>query len=189
MRSIVLPGAADQREKPGIVGAQPPYPTLAARPDVLVFQTEPLMEPVEITGPMRVRLWVSSSAVDTDFTAKLIDVYPRSIDYPDGYAMNLVDSIMRARFRESWEREVFMTPGEVYALTIELPPTSNLFGVGHRVRLDISSSNFPRYDLNPNTGEPVGRHTHTLVAHNAVHLDRDHPSQITVPIIPIAPSA
>jgi putative CocE/NonD family hydrolase len=77
-----------------------------------------------------------------------------------------------------------MAPGEVYAVTIALPPTSNLCAAGHRIRLDISSSNFPRFDLNPNTGEPMGRHTHTTVAHNAVYVDRAHPSQITVPIIP-----
>jgi putative CocE/NonD family hydrolase len=133
---------------------------------------------------MSVRLYVSSSTVDTDFTAKLIDVYPPSIDYPDGYAMNLVDSIMRCRYRESWEREVTMTPGQVYEITISLPPISNLFGIGHRIRLDVSSSNFPRFDLNPNTGEPMGRHTHTLVAHNGVHLDAAHPSHITVPVVP-----
>jgi putative CocE/NonD family hydrolase len=186
MRSIVPPGAADQRERPGIVGAQPPYPALAERPDVLVFQTEPRAAPIEITGPMSVRLWISSSAVDTDFTAKLIDVYPPSVEYPDGYAMNLVDSIMRVRYRESWKREVLMTAGEIYEIEIRLPPISNLFAAGHRIRLDVSSSNFPRFDLNPNTGEPMGRHTHTTVAHNAVHVDRDHPSRITVPIVPAA---
>jgi putative CocE/NonD family hydrolase len=185
MRSIVLPGAADQRERPGIVGAEPPYPALAQRPDVLVFQTEPLQEAVEITGPMSVRLYISSSAVDTDFTAKLIDVHPPSLDYPDGYAMNLVDSIIRCRYRASWEHETLMTPGEIYEIEIALPPIANLFAAGHRIRLDVSSSNFPRFDLNPNTGEPMGRHTHTLVAHNAVHLDASHPSRITLPVVPM----
>ena len=184
MRSLVLPGAAHQQEAPGIIGARPPYPPLAARPDVLVFQTPPLAAPVEVTGPITVTLWISSSAVDTDFTAKLLDVYPPSEDYPDGYHMNLVDSIIRVRYREGWEREVLMTPGEIYRVTITLPPTSNLFAAGHRLRLDISSSNFPRFDVNPNTGEPVGRHTHLVIAHNAVYLDRAHPSRVTLPIIP-----
>jgi putative CocE/NonD family hydrolase len=98
--------------------------------------------------------------------------------------MNLVDSIMRCRYRESWERATMMTPGQVYEIEIKLPPISNLFAAGHRVRLDVSSSNFPRFDLNPNTGEPMGRHTHIVVAHNGVHLDAAHPSRIVVPVIP-----
>jgi putative CocE/NonD family hydrolase len=184
MRSIVADGGAHQKEEPGIVGARPPYPPLAARPDVLVFQTEPLAQPLEVTGPILVKLWISSSAPDTDFTAKLIDEYPASVDYPDGYALNLVDSIIRCRYRNSWEKEELMTPGEIYPVEIQLPPTSNLFAAGHRIRLDISSSNFPRFDVNPNTGEPVGQHTHSVVAHNAVFGDREHPSQVVLPIIP-----
>jgi putative CocE/NonD family hydrolase len=129
-------------------------------------------------------LWISSSAVDTDFTAKLIDVHPANEDYPGGYDMLLCDSIIRARYRNSFEREELMTPGEIYPIEIELPPTSNVFKAGHRIRLDISSSNFPRFDLNPNTGEAMGQHTYTQVAHNAVYVDRDHPSHIVLPIIP-----
>src|SRR5581483_3153433 len=110
-------------------------------------------------GPIAVELWIASSAVDTDFTAKLLDVYPPSADYPDGYHMNLVDSVIRTRFRDGWESERLMTPGETYRVRIVLPPTSNLFAQGHRIRLDISSSNFPRLEVNPNTGEPLGRHT------------------------------
>jgi putative CocE/NonD family hydrolase len=184
MRSIVLPGAAHQKEEPGILGARPPYPPLAARPDVLVFQTEPLEEEIELTGPLAVKLWISSSAPDTDFTAKLIDVHPPNEDYPFGYAMNLVDSIIRARYRNSFERPELMQSGEVYQVEIRLPPTSNLFQAGHRIRLDVSSSNFPRYDVNPNTGEPMGRHTRSVKAHNTVYLDRDRPSQVILPVIP-----
>ena len=186
MRSIVTPGAADQREAPSILGARAPYLALATRPDVLVFQTEPLVEPVEVTGPMTVHLWISSSAPDTDFTAKLVDVYPPGPDYPEGYAMNLVDSIIRTRYRDSWERADLMRPGEVYEVRIGLPPTSNLFARGHRIRLDIASSNFPRFDVNPNTGEPVGRHTHAVVARNTVHVDAARPSQVILPVIPQA---
>ncbi len=182
-RQIIQDGSAHQAEAPGMVGARPPYLPLAMRPDVLVFQTPPLTEAVEVTGAVTVKLWISSSAVDTDFTAKLVDVYPPNADYPQGYHMLLCDSIIRCRYRDSFEREELMTPGEVYQVTIELPPTSNLFAVGHRIRLDISSSNFPRFDLNPNTGEPMGRHTHTLVAHNTVHVDHDHPSQVVIPMI------
>ena len=158
---------------------------LSERPDVLVFQTPPLDKDVELTGPVTVRLWISSSAVDTDFTARLLDIHPPSEDYPSGYHMNLTDSIIRARYREGWEKAVLMEPGEVYEVQIELFPTSNLFKAGHRIRLDISSSNFPRLDVNPNTGEPMGRHTHTVVAHNTVYLDREHPSQVELPVIPL----
>src|SRR4029453_16443147 len=119
------------------------------RPDVLVFQTEPLGEPLEVVGEAEVALWVSSSAVDTDFTAKLVDVYP------DGVALNLVDTILRARYRSSRERAEWMGPEKEYRLVLALPPVGNLFAAGHRTRLDISSSNFPRFDVNPNTGEPA----------------------------------
>ena len=183
MRNIVQIGAVHQKEEPGIVGARPPYPLLSERPDVLVFQTPPLERAVEVTGPVSVRLWVSSTAVDTDFTAKLLDVHPPSEEYPVGYHMNLTDSIIRARYRESREREVLMEPGRVYEVRIDLFPTSNLFEAGHRIRVDVSSSNFPRFDVNPNTGEPMGRHTHTVTAHNSVHLDRDHPSHIVLPVV------
>jgi len=184
MREIVRPGGFDQREQPGLVGASPPFLSLASRPDVLAFQTEPLPDPVEVTGPVSVRLWVSSSAPDTDFTAKLVDVYPPSADYPNGYHLGLVDSVIRARYREGWDREVLMEPGRIYPVEITLAPTSNLFSRGHRIRIDVSSSNFPRFDVNPNTGEPVGRHTYHQVARNTVHLDREHPSHILLPIVP-----
>ena len=161
-----------------------PYPLLANRPDVLVFQTEPLPEDIEVTGAIEVVLWVSSSAIDTDFTAKLLDVYPPSEDYPDGYHLNLVDSILRARYRNGFERVELMQPGEVYRVRIPLPPISNLFKTGHRIRLDIASSNFPKFDVNPNTGEPMGRHTRTESARNSVYLDRGRPSSVILPIVP-----
>jgi putative CocE/NonD family hydrolase len=184
MRSIVTEGPTHQKEEPGVVGARPPYPTLAERPDVLVFQTPVLAEDVEISGHVVAELWVASSAIDTDFTAKLVDVYPGNPDFPSGYHMNVVDSIIRARFRDGFESEHFLTPGEVCRVTIQLGPVSNLFTVGHRLRLDISSSNFPRFDVNPNTGEPMGRHTHQVLAHNAVYLDDQHPSHVVLPVIP-----
>jgi putative CocE/NonD family hydrolase len=184
MHDLVLVGAANQEERPGMIGAQHPYPPLALRPDVLVFQTPPLERPTEITGEIQVTLWIASSAVDTDFTAKLVDVHPANEDYPNGYAMNLVDSIIRTRYRDSWEHEELMVPGEVYQVRIRISPTSNLFTPGHRIRLEISSSNFPRFDRNPNTGEPVGQHTHAIVARNTVYCDRDRPSHVTLPIIP-----
>ncbi|MBX6342259.1 MAG: CocE/NonD family hydrolase, partial [Thermomicrobiaceae bacterium] len=182
--SIVSVGGQDQRTTPATFGARPPYLPLASRPDVLVFQTEPLAEPLEVTGPLTAVLWVSSTAVDTDITVKLIDVYPPSADYPEGYALNLSDSILRLRYRDGRERAEPMEPGEVYRVEIPMYPTSNLFSAGHRIRLDVSSSNFPRFDVNPNTGEPLGRHTHTEVAINTVHHDREHPSHLVLPVIP-----
>jgi predicted acyl esterase len=184
LRHVVTIGSAHQKETPQIFGARAPYPLLADRSDVLVFQTAPLQTDVEITGPAKVRLWISSSAIDTDFTAKLVDVYPSNEDYPEGYHMFLCDSIIRARFRNGWEKEEMMEPGQIYAVEIRLPPTSNLFLAGHRIRVDISSSNFPRLDVNPNTGEAMGRHTHTVVACNSVYMDAEHPSFILLPIIP-----
>lgn len=186
MRSIIVEGGSHQKEDPSVLGSRPPYPLLADRPDVLIFDTEPLAEDVEITGPITVHLFISSSAPDTDFTAKLVDVYPPNEDYPDGYHLGLTDSIIRVRYRESFEREVLMEPGKVYEVTIEMAPTSNLFKRGHRIRIEVSSSNFPRFDLNPNTGEPIGRHTHYEVAHNTVYIDRDRASYVVLPIVPPA---
>jgi len=185
LNSIVIEGAAHQKEEPGMVAARAPYLTLDTRADILVFQTPLLESPIEVTGAATVNLWISSSALDTDFTAKLIDVYPPNADYPDGYHLNLVDSIIRCRYRNSWEREEMMEPGKIYPVQISLAPTSNLFQTGHRIRIDISSSNFPRFDINSNTGEPMGRHTYSIVAHNTVYLGRDHPSHVVLPIIPL----
>ena len=177
-------GAYDQREGPGFFGSEPPYRPLGERADVLVFQTSPLTEPVEVTGPISVTLWIASDAPDTDFTAKLVDVYPPNADYPEGFAMNVTDGILRARYRDSWERPSLLTPGRVYQITVEPFPTSNLFAPGHRIRVDLSSSNFPHFDLNPNTGEPEGAWTTTRVARNTIHLSRRHPSHIVLPIVP-----
>src|SRR5262249_34840798 len=157
------------------------YPLLADRPDVLVFQTPPLAEPVEVTGSAVVKLWISSTAVDTDFTAKLIDVHPANADYPDRYHMNLVDSVIRTRYRNGWENAERLAPGQVSLVEIRLPPTSNPFAAGHRIRVDISSSNFPRLDVNPTAGEPVGRHTHLRKADNTVFLAQARPSHVVLP--------
>jgi putative CocE/NonD family hydrolase len=105
-------------------------------------------------------------------------------DYPLGYHMNIVDTILRVRYRNGFDHEELMEPGTIYPISIVIPPTSNLFDVGHRIRIDISSSNFPRYDVNPNTGEPPGRHTHNVFAHNAVLLDADHRSHVVLPVVP-----
>ena len=187
MRSLIPDGPLHQKEREStVVSKTRPSDTpalLADRKDVNVFQTEILATDVEVTGPIMVNLWISSDAIDTDFTAKLIDVYPPSDEYPEGFHLPLEDSIRRARFREGYDEEKLMTPGEICEVQIELPPVSNRFTKGHRIRLDISSSNFPRFDVNPNTGEPIGRHTRTQKAINTVYTDKQHASNIVLPIV------
>ena len=177
-------GPYDQRENPAYFGCNSTLP-LSARADILVFMTAPLSADTEVTGPVNVRLWASSSALDTDFTAKLIDVHPPSEDYPEGFAMNLSDSILRMRYRDGFEKAELMTPGEVYEFVIDMPPTSNLFQKGHRIRVDISSSNYPTYDPNPNTGDPYRIGGKSKVAENSIYFDAEHPSHIVLPIIPV----
>jgi putative CocE/NonD family hydrolase len=182
---ILEAGGFDQRCRPDTLFAKNQLP-LSERRDVLVYQTDPLPGPVEVTGPIVVNLCVSSSALDTDFTAKLLDVYPPSSDYPLGFDLNLGDSITRMRYRASLERAELMEPGKVYSIKIHLYPTANVFAKGHRIRLDISSSNFPRFDLNPNTGEPLQQHRRMITADNTVYHDAARASHILLPIIPAA---
>ena len=162
-------GAFDQCEVPGIFGSDGTGAPLADRPDVMVFQTEPLKQAVEIIGPITATLWVSTSAVDTDFTVKLLDVYPPSSELPDGYAMNLTDGILRLRFRDSFETPKLAESGKRYQIQIVLPPTANRFATGHRIRVDVASSNFPRFDVNPNTGAPAGTPSRAVKAQNRVY--------------------
>ncbi len=185
-QEVMSPGGFDQVEGPRFWGCRPPFLPLGSRSDVLVFQTEPLEADLEVTGPVEVKLWVSSSVVDTDFTAKLIDVYPPSAWYPNGYALNLSDSLMRLRYRNGPEKGELLEPGEVAEVTITLYPTSNLFTAGHRIRLDISSSNFPRFDVNPNTGDSIGLERRRAAADNTVYHNAGRPSHIVLPIIPTA---
>ena len=177
-------GGYDQRETSEFFGAKEPYLPLAARPDVLVFQTNPLEEDVEITGDIVARLYVSSDCVDTDFTFKLIDVYPSNADYPLGYALNLTDGIIRTRYRKSWTQPSLLVPGDIAAIEITAFPTSNLFKRGHRIRIDISSSNFPRFDVNPNTGAPEATGQSRKIAMNTVFMDVERPSHVVLPVIP-----
>jgi putative CocE/NonD family hydrolase len=179
---IMKPGAFDQRGNASVFGCKDTLP-LNARSDVLTFQTEPLQQAIEITGPITIKLYASSSARDTDFTAKLIDVCPLSADYPDGLAINLSDSIIRARYRNGWNKPELLEPGVVYEFTFELYPTSNVFKKGHRIRLDISSSNFPRFDVNPNTGGDLGVERRFEIAEQVIYYDAEHPSQVVLPII------
>jgi uncharacterized protein len=149
-----------------------------SRSDVLVYSTEPLQHDVEVTGPVAVELYVSSSAPDTDFTAKLVDVSPT------GFAVNLTDGILRARYRNSAEQPELLTAGVVYRMTIDMWATSNLFRAGHRIRLELSSSNFPRFERNLNTGEEQATGKRMAKATNTVFHDPSHPSALILPIVP-----
>jgi hypothetical protein len=149
------------------------------RKDILIFSSEPMEVDTEVTGPIVVKLHAATDCLDTDFVAKLIDVCP------DGTAFNLTEGIIRARFRKSvWEPPELLEPGEIYEYIIELLPTSNLFLQDHRIRVHITSSNFPLWDRNPNTGHPQGMDAEVRIAHQTIFHDRLRPSHILLPIIP-----
>jgi uncharacterized protein len=161
----LAPGPRNQRE-------------VEERDDVLVYSTPPLNHDLEITGPVRLEFFASSSAVDTDFTGKLIDVSP------DGTAINLTDGILRARYRDSQVTPALLTPGQVYPFSIDLSATSNVFRAGHRLRLELSSSNFPRFDRNLNNGELAASSAKWVTSTNTVLHDKAHPSALILPVVP-----
>jgi hypothetical protein len=180
-------GPHDQREVEG-------------RPDVLVFTTSVLTDPLQIVGAVQVKLWASSDRKDTDFTVKLTDVYP------DGRSMIFLDGIVKARFRNTYRQEEFLEPGQVYEFDVDLGYIAIAIAPGHRLRLAISSSNFDRWDINPNTGQPYGEHavsqsllaerlrvegprqaaqyTESLVAVNTIFMDARHPTHVVLPLLP-----
>ena len=163
---VIKPGPFDQRD-------------VEARHDVLVYSTSILAHDVEVTGPVILRLYAATDAPDTDWTAKLVDVYP------DGRAINITEGIRRARFRESIRQPPkLLEPGETYEYEIELLPTSNAFLEGHRIRLEVSSSNFPLWDRNPNTGHEIGADTELRPAEQTVFHDQARPSTLVLPVIP-----
>jgi len=161
----LAPGPKDQR-------------AVEERDDVLIYSTPPLEHDLEVTGPVRLEFFASSSAVDTDFTAKLVDVYP------DGSAINIAEGILRAKYRDSQETSTLLTPGKVYSLAIDLWATSNVFRAGHRIRLEVSSSNFPRFDRNLNTGESAATSAKWASATNTILHDAAHPSALLLPVVP-----
>ena len=181
--SRVKDGAFDQRERADFAGSRPPYLPLKSRKDVVVFQTDPLAADVTVVGPIEVRLFVSSTAVDTDFTAKLVDVYPPSADFPSGFDMNVTDALVRASYRGDRHERGLITPGEIYEVVIRPFATANRFKKGHRIRIDIASSNFPRFDVNPGTGEPLGRTRRTIRAQNTIYHDGSHASHVVLPVV------
>ncbi|MEE3262257.1 MAG: CocE/NonD family hydrolase [Candidatus Latescibacterota bacterium] len=148
------------------------------RGDVLCYTSDSLAGDLQVIGPIEVVLFAATDGLDTDWTAKLVDVFP------NGYAMNLCDGIVRARYRESCETPSLLEAGTIYEYRIEVGVTGNVFQVGHRLRLEISSSNFPRFDRNPNTGNTYGVDAQLRVAHQTVHHSADHPSHVRIPVIP-----
>jgi putative CocE/NonD family hydrolase len=169
--NAVTAGAFDQRQQ-------------ETRADILVYSSEAFNEGLELSGPIDVTLYVSSDAKDTDFTIKLIDVYP------DGTAYNLDETIQRLRYRDGYDKPpVWMEPGKVYKVALQPMTTSNYFAAGHRLRIEVSSSNFPRFDRNMNTGGNNYDETKGVVAHNVVHHSRQYPSQITITVAKAQPTS
>ena len=192
--SVIAPGdePADQFDYDGdrpvptvggnmLIGAQAgplDQSTVEERQDVLVYSTEPLESDVEVTGPVKAVIYASSTARDTDFTAKLVDVHP------DGKAFNLCEGIIRGRYRNGIEQPSLMEPGQVDRFEIDMWVTSNLFKKGHRIRLQVSSSNYPRFDRNPNSGKPFGEDSELLGATQTIYHDAPHASHLLLPVIP-----
>jgi uncharacterized protein len=163
--NAITAGAFDQRQN-------------ESRPDVLVYSTEPLKEGIEVSGPIEVTLYVSSDAKDTDFTIKLLDVYP------DGRAYNLDETIQRMRYRDGYDKpNVWMQAGKIYKVTLSPLTTSNYFAAGHRIRIEVSSSNFPRFDRNLNTGGRNFDESKGVVARNAVHHSKQYPSSVKISVV------
>ena len=165
LHPLFQPGPQDQRP-------------IERRDDMLVFTSAPMDQPMEVTGLVTVHLFAATNARDTDFVARLVDVHP------DGFARNLTDGILRGRFRQGLAAESLLTPHEVYEYVIDLWATSNVFLAGHRIRVDITSSSFPRWDRNLNTDAPLGEGTETIIAHQTILHNRTYPSRIVLPIIP-----
>ena len=160
------------------IGGPDDYSAIEHRDDVLVYATEALVEDTEVTGPIKLDLYASSSASDTDFMAKLLDVWPT------GFRQRLCDGMVRARFREGMDKPSLIEPGKIYHFSIDCWNTSQVFKAGHRIGLEIASSAFPKYDRNLNTGAPLGMTTEMAVAEQRIYHDAEHPSVVVLPVIP-----
>ena len=183
IREVLPAGGFHQKESNQSFLSSKSDKLLKDRKDVVTFETKPLSEKIEIIGVIKIELYVASEALDTDFTFKLIDVYPPFKNYTEGYHLNLTDTIFRMRYRYGYDKEEMMKKNEIYKINLDLWPVANVFKKGHKLRIDISSSNFPRFDINPNTGEPVGRHTKMLSTKNSIFMSKIYPSNINVPIL------
>jgi putative CocE/NonD family hydrolase len=163
------------------IGGPDDYRPIERRDDVLVYSTEPLTEDIEVCGPIQADLYASSTARDTDFMAKLLDVWP------DGYAERLIDGMVRARFRDGMENPSLIEPGHIYEYRVNMWNTCEMYKKGHRIRIEIASSATPKYDRNPNTVAPLGKTTDMQAADQKIYHDREHPSHVVLPIVPPKP--
>ncbi|TNF21414.1 MAG: CocE/NonD family hydrolase [Rhodobacteraceae bacterium] len=173
-------GVFDQVTTPETFAARPPFGPIAARGDVLSFATAPLEQAVEIAGTPRLILELATDVVDMDVAFKLIDLAPPSEDFPQGFAANLTDGILRLRYRDSWEKPQLLTPGARVRISLEAPPVANIFAVGHRIRVDICGANFPKFDVNPQTGADAPNATGTRIATTSVFLGAE--SRVILPL-------
>lgn len=180
---LMFGGAFDQKETADTFGTKAVGMALSNRQDVLIFETDLLTEVVTIAGDVAVTLFITSDRPTTDFTAKLVDVYPTSADYPAGYAMNLCDGILRACYRDGFDQARSLVPSEITELKIQLYPTANCFEVGHRIRLEISSSNFPRFDVNPNYAAGEDLSVVKFTATNTIMTGAKYPSRIETSLL------
>lgn len=180
---VMTAGAFDQRERPDSFGSTCPGRALADRPDTVIFQTAPLDRPVAVAGRFRARLWVVSDAQDTDIAMTLIDVHPPQPGYPDGFAMNLAHGILRLRFRSGFDEPVPLRPGEPVEVLVEGFPTANLFLPGHRIRVQVASSNFPHFDVSPGVFAAAGADVEPQRVRNAILMGPDHPSRILLDVL------
>ncbi len=179
---FILPGPRDQRCRADFAACRECATDLGERGDVLSFWSAPLTHDTEVTGDLACELWVSSDATDTDFVVRLIDQYPVSPLHPEGLALLISEGALRMRYREAQSTADLIEPGETYRISIELAPTSNVFKAGHLIRLDVTSSAFPAYDVNPNTGEPLGLHTAVRLARQTVFHSALERSALLLPL-------
>jgi len=180
---LMVAGAFDQRETSGLFGPVVPGRALTSRPDTVFFDSPVLTGAVAIAGRFTARIWVSTDVPDTDIMMTLMDIHPPSADYPDGYAMNLAHGVLRLRFRDGFGQPRPLVPGEPVQVTIEGFPTANRFLPGHRLRVMFTSSNFPHFDVNPNSGAPAGMISPPRTAHTAILFGPDHSSHIMVDLL------
>jgi len=183
MRIQVIQGGSDQVTGPQTLGATEPYGPLENREDVLMFETTPLDDDMEITGPIEARFFIESDALDTDLFVMIQDEYPQSTDWPNGYKLNISDGIFRVRYREGLAKPRLLDGSGPVEVQFSLYPTSNVVKRGHKLRVLVSSSSFPRFDPNPNTGEEIGRHTRTQIANNTIHHSANYPSHVVISVV------
>lgn len=186
LRRVSTNGAWNQVEGVHLHGCAPPYLPLASRRDVIVFQTEPLEADLVVVGHPVVELWISSDAPDTDFVAKLVDAAPPSADYPAGFALGVSEGVLRAKFRNGFVKPELLVPGRIYLVRVELRPLAHRFVKGHRLRLDLTGSSWPHYDVNTHTGRNPSEDYDRRPAVDTIYHDAAHSSRLVLPVIEAA---